>query len=46
VLALIASSVRAGVNPPKLHWNEDPTSIPTPESGKPYLTSTLLRYQK
>jgi hypothetical protein len=44
VLALIAS-VKADVKPPKLHWNEDPTSVPNPESGKPYLTSTLLRYK-
>ena len=23
-----------------LHWNEDPTSVPSILSGKPYLTST------
>ena len=46
VIALIASSVKAGVNPPTLHWNEDPTTVPRPLSGKPYLTSTLLRYKQ
>jgi len=46
VLAFISSSKARSTqtHPPTLHWNEDRTTIPDPESGKPYLTSTSLRY--
>jgi hypothetical protein len=31
------------VRPPTLHWNEDPTSVPDPLSGKPFITSSSAR---
>ena len=35
---------KSEVYPPHLHWNEDPHSVPSVLSGKPYLTSTQARF--
>ena len=32
------------IHHPKLHWNEDPNSVPVPLKGVPFLTSTHARF--
>ena len=54
ILALIASASAIQINwdryqatpihHPKLHWNEDPNSVPVPLKGVPFLTSTQARF--
>ena len=43
----LASSIKVNRSPVyagQFHWNEDPSSVPSPLVGKPYLTSTQARF--
>ena len=42
----IATPDGSPVYPQEYHWNEDPSSVPNPIAGKPYMTSTLAKLAK
>jgi hypothetical protein len=40
LLLISSSQQKRFVRPPTLHWNEDPTSVPNPLSGRLSITSS------